>query len=137
MFGKKAEALPPMDIDKVDTIIGKGTEIKGNVHASGVLRVDGKVEGEVQTAGDVVVGETGVVMAGICARHIMVAGEIRGNITAQGKLEITPTGKVFGDIKVSNLNINEGAVFEGKCEMTREAGRPKTEPKPSPGPEKA
>jgi cytoskeletal protein CcmA (bactofilin family) len=126
MFGRKNTPMPPIDMDKVDSIIGKGTEIKGNINASGVLRIDGKIEGGVKTVGDLIVGDTGVVSADISARHITVAGEVRGNITAQGKLELTNTAKVFGDVKVQQLNISDGALFDGKCEMKKEDSKLKT-----------
>lgn len=120
MFGKKNGNVPPaVNTDKVDTVIGKGTEIKGTLNGAGVLRIDGNVEGEINIDGDVVIGETGKVMADINARHITVAGETTGNISAEGKLEIISTGKVYGDIDVMHLVINDGAVFEGKCEMNK------------------
>lgn len=122
MFGKRNEPAPPaVNTDKVDTFIGKGTEFKGTLNATGVLRIDGKVEGEVNTTGDVVIGETGRVEADIKTRHVTTAGEVRGNISAEGKLEIISTGKIYGDIKVMHLVINDGAVFEGKCEMLKKS----------------
>jgi cytoskeletal protein CcmA (bactofilin family) len=121
MFGKKEqESTNIRNIDKVDTIIGKGTEIKGSVEGTGVIRVDGKIEGDIHTSGDVIVGETGKVYADIKARHVTAAGEVHGNIQAQGKLEIIAKGKVYGDIQVSSLVINDGAIFEGKSEMIKE-----------------
>ncbi|MDI3533955.1 MAG: hypothetical protein PWQ82_320 [Thermosediminibacterales bacterium] len=122
MFGKKNGTAPPaVNTDKVDTVIGKGTEIKGTLNGTGVLRIDGKVEGEININGDLVIGETGKVMADINARHVTAAGEITGNISAEGKLEIISTGKVYGDINVMHLVINDGAVFEGKCEMNKKS----------------
>lgn len=115
MFRRKDSAN--INMDKIDTVIGRETEIKGTVTAKGVVRVDGKIEGHIVNQGDVVVGEGAVILAEIKARHVTVAGEIRGNITAEGKLEILGSGKVHGNIQVQNLVIGEGAVFRGKSEM--------------------
>lgn len=122
MFGKKNDIPPKLNTDKVDTIIGKDTEFNGTFHARGVIRIDGKVDGEILTQGDIIVGETGKIIGDIKARHITLAGEMHGNAIVQGRLEITSTGKLFGDIEVSNLVVNDGAVFDGKCEMKNDKG---------------
>lgn len=115
MFKKKEE----IDVTKVDTVIGKDTIINGTMESKGILRVDGKLQGELTTSGDVIVAEGGQVEAGIKARNISIAGTVNGNIDASGLLEILPTGKLFGDIKVAKLAIGDGAVFRGACEMRR------------------
>ncbi len=113
MFGKKEEA----NFEKVDTLIGKETVFEGNLNAKGTLRVDGKVIGEITCQGDIVVGESGFVEAGIKARHILVAGVIKGNVSAQGKVELASTGNIKGDINVASLIIDDGAALEGNCSM--------------------
>ncbi len=115
MFKKKEE----LDFAKVDTIIGKDTELNGNVNGKGILRVDGRLVGELNQNGDVFVGETGIIDANIKARHITIAGTVNGDIEGTGLLELLPTARLFGDIKVQNLSIGDGAVFKGSCEMKR------------------
>lgn len=122
--GKKQESV---NLDKIDTLVGAGTEFNGTLVAKGTLRVDGKVEGKIITEGDVVVGEGGNIIADIEARNIVISGEIRGNIIASSSLELMPTGKVYGDISVKNLQIADGAVFEGKCDMTGNKANTKKE----------
>lgn len=132
MFRK--DITPTTDQDKVNTLIGVGTEIKGSVKATGGIRIDGRVDGEVLHEGDLIVGEEGVVQANIKTRNATVAGEVRGNIEASGRVEIVSTGKVLGDIVVATLVINEGAVFDGNCQMGQAEGgevqtrRPKDRP---------
>jgi cytoskeletal protein CcmA (bactofilin family) len=116
VFGRKESAS--INVDKIDTVIGRETEIKGTVNANGIIRIDGKIEGHLVNQGDVVVGEGAFILADVKARHVTVAGEIKGNVTAEGKLEILSTGKVHGNIQVQNLVIGEGAVFKGKSEMS-------------------
>lgn len=131
MFKKGTGGGP--SLDKVDTIIGKGTEFKGTLSSSGVIRVDGRFEGEILHRGDLVVGETGFVTANIKARHVTIAGEVRGNVEAEGKLELITSGRLFGDIKVAALVIGDGAVFRGSSEMRQ----PEKVAAPTPAPRRA
>jgi cytoskeletal protein CcmA (bactofilin family) len=108
----------------VDTVIGKETEVKGSISSTGVIRIDGKVEGEIAHKGDVIVGETGRIAANITARNLAVAGSVSGNIDASGKLELLPSARVVGDIKTGSLLISEGALFKGRSEMVTPEERP-------------
>lgn len=113
MFSKKEE----IDTTRIDTIVGKDTVIDGTIEAKGVLRVEGKVTGELNTNGDIIVASGGVVEAEIKCRSISIAGTIRGNIESTGVLAMEPTGKLYGDISVAKLSIGDGAVFHGACKM--------------------
>lgn len=115
MFGNKR--APVFTSDQVETIIGQDTQFKGTITAGGTIRIDGQVEGEVVAKGDIVIGETGVVKAQIQARNATIAGSLTGNADVSDKLELTPTAKLYGDIKTGILSIGEGAVFKGACEM--------------------
>ncbi len=120
MFRKDISPAPEQD--KVNTLIGVGTEIKGTVKATGGIRIDGRVDGEILHEGDLVVGEEGVVEATIKTRNATIAGEVKGNVEASGRVEIVSTGKLYGDIIVTTLIINEGAVFDGNCQMRQAEG---------------
>ncbi len=109
----------PIGTDRVETIIGKETVFTGKLVASGTLRVDGRVEGEIISQGDVVVGEGGQVTAQIQARNLLLAGRVKGNVTANGRLEIAATGRLEGDVQVGGLVVEDGAVFLGNCSMTK------------------
>jgi len=113
VFKKKEEVA----YDKIETLIGRGTQFQGVITAQGTVRVDGVFTGEIKTQGDVVIGDDGTLEANVEARNVLISGQIKGNLTATGKIELTPTGKVIGDIKVKNLIIDEGAVFRGSCLM--------------------
>lgn len=106
---------------KVDTYIGKGARVQGTVSVSGTVRVDGFVDGVVEAEKDVIVGEGGLVTASITATNVTIAGELRGNVKASGRLEIARTGKVLGDVAMASFVVEEGAVFLGKCEMLKTA----------------
>ncbi len=113
MFRRDSDA----GLDRVETVIGRGAHLNGTFTGAGTLRIDGKVEGQVVHRGDVVVGETGLVEASIQARNVTIAGEVRGTVEAEGKLELVSTGKLTGDIKVAALIVNDGAYFQGSSTM--------------------
>jgi cytoskeletal protein CcmA (bactofilin family) len=117
MFGNKRAPILPGFSDQIETIIGKDTQFKGTIRATGTIRIDGQVEGEISTKGDVVIGETGAIKAQIQARSATIAGSVLGNADITDKLELTSTAKLNGDIKTGVLIIGEGAVFKGACEM--------------------
>lgn len=108
------------NIEKVDTIIGKGTSFQGTTNATGTVRIDGEYKGEIKAKGDVIIGDTGRVEATVEARNVIVAGHLRGNIQAQGKVDLSSTAKLYGDMRVKNLLIEEGAVFKGNCVMDKD-----------------
>jgi len=108
---------------KVDTYIGKGARVQGTVSVSGTVRVDGFVDGVVEAEKDVVVGQGGLVTASVTAANVTVAGELRGNVKASGRLEIARTGKVLGDVAIASFVVEEGAAFLGKCEMLKTDAR--------------
>lgn len=119
VFGKKSGPAP-VNFEKMDTILGKDTLFQGAINATGTVRIDGEYKGEIKAKGDLVIGESGRVEATVEARNVLVAGYLRGNIIAQGKVDLAPTAKLYGDMKVKNLLIEEGAVFKGNCLMERE-----------------
>ncbi len=113
----QAPAGPP-DPGAVQTIVGKGTEVKGDLKGSGSLRVDGRVEGTIQTTGDLIVGEGGVVVADVQAASVLVAGEVQGQVHATARLELAASGRIRGDVETPILVVNEGGRLDGKCAMT-------------------
>lgn len=108
----------------IETIIGKGTAMNGNIASNGNLRLDGALEGNIETSGHVVIGATGVVTGNISAASLDVAGSVTGNVTTVGNLSIHPTGQLVGDVRVKSLNIADGGVFRGRSEMDLHAAAP-------------
>lgn len=114
MFKKPPLETPP---DKVNTVIGKETCFKGTIKAKGLIRIDGEMEGVIETQGDVVIGENGKVNLELKARHVAIAGRFEGNLEAEGKLEIKSSGVIIGSVKTNGLLVDDGAVFSGSMEM--------------------
>ena len=109
---------------KIDNIIGPNTSFDGHLKAEGNVRVDGYLEGSLETKGNVIIGEAAKVTADITASNVQVWGAVKGNICASGRLEILPSGRVWGEIKVSSLLIDEGGLFRGKSVMAGEDKEP-------------
>ncbi len=103
--------------NKVDTIIGKDTRFKGSINGKGLIRIDGEAEGSISNKGDVIIGENGKVAVELTARNITIAGHYKGNLEAEGKLELKKTATAIGTFKVNKLLIEQGATLSGNLEM--------------------
>lgn len=113
--------------DKVETIIGAGVTVKGEIIASSPVRIDGVVDGSIRCESDVYVGQEAKVFADIDAKNVSIAGEVHGNIRAQMCLRISATGKVYGDVKATTLAIAQGAAFCGMSQMNEPAAQGKAD----------
>lgn len=102
---------------EVKTIIGSGTEVKGDIRSSDSLRIDGRIEGTISCEKDLIIGEEGEVVAEISATNVVISGKVKGNIKAKGKVEILGKGYVKGDITALSLVVTNGVFFEGRCFM--------------------
>jgi len=103
--------------DQINAFLGKGTEFEGKLSFSGAVRIDGRFKGEIFTEGTLILGEAAVVESDIEASHIIISGEVHGNILAKSRIEIHAPGRVFGNIQAPVVTIDEGVVFEGNCQM--------------------
>ena len=101
-------------------IISHGSRFEGKITSSGSLRVDGQVNGDVSLTGDLVIGANGEITGNIDAQAVTVGGKITGNINVKNKLVLEGKARIKGDIHASKLVIDEGAIFDGKCEMSGE-----------------
>ena len=93
---------------------------KANLSGDEDLRIDGQVEGGVQLANhELTIGETGRVQAQLFARSIVVTGQVTGNLTATERVEIQVNGVVEGDVHSPRLIVADGAVLNGRIEMSQ------------------
>ena len=99
-------------------VLGANTSCRGILKSDGNIRVDGLFQGRIETAGNVIVGPDATVLADIVANTVQVWGAVRGQIVARGRLEVLPSGRVWGDVEVSSLLVDEGGTFRGQCLMT-------------------
>ena len=92
MFRKRSEPVNKVSPNKIDTILGKNAQFSGKIQSSGLLRLEGKFDGEIECEQDLIITESGKVNAELKARNAVIAGTYKGNISLKGKLEITPVG---------------------------------------------
>jgi cytoskeletal protein CcmA (bactofilin family) len=95
-------------------VLSSDVEIKGNVKFADDLVVDGKIEGEINSDGNLTVGENARLKAEIKTSTVVVYGKVHGNITASSRVELKASAEVVGDIKTKTLSIEAGAIFVGK-----------------------
>ena len=114
MFGGKS--TKPQN--RIDSLIGEGTTVEGNVIFSGGLRIDGKVKGSVVAADDepstVVLSERARVEGEIRVSHAVVNGTVQGPVHAMEYVELQPKCNVTGDVHYRTLEIQLGAVVQGR-----------------------
>jgi cytoskeletal protein CcmA (bactofilin family) len=104
-------------IERVTSVLGPGINWKGDLRGSGGVRIEGSFEGEINIRGLIVIGETGRVSCEMMqANSVIVAGAVKGNITAE-KLEIRSTGRVWGDVTTVAFATEEGAFLRGQVRM--------------------
>jgi cytoskeletal protein CcmA (bactofilin family) len=114
--------------DEICALLGEDTEFNGSLKFYGTIRIDGNFSGEIQGEGTLVVGEKGRLESNVRVSQIDVSGEVKGNIVADQKIELRPSGRVSGDILSPTVIINEGAVFDGNCRTRSVGGEEETEP---------
>jgi cytoskeletal protein CcmA (bactofilin family) len=105
----------------LNTVIGNGTYVKGEVRVESNIRVDGKFEGVLKANDTLVVGSTGELNAEIRVKNATVGGKIEGNLVATNSVVLEQNSELRGDLKTKSLIINEGAQLNGNCIMGEEA----------------
>ena len=119
MFKKNKEQQPlEINQQEISTIIGEGYVFTGELRGASVIRIEGKIIGNVNVEGGVVLGEKGKIEGDIHTRSAIIYGTISGNVKAT-QLEIKKTGCVNGDITTDTLEIELGAQYNGKLNMQR------------------
>lgn len=121
MFGKETDAVPPAADARGTSILAQGCKFKGEVVASGTLRVEGELEGKINKPESLVIGKTGIIRGDVEVKNAIVGGHVYGNIIAENKIELQGGSHVEGDIKTRRLVIDEGVYFEGNCSMGADA----------------
>lgn len=115
MFASKRRNLPQ---NSIDSLIGVGTRIEGNVVFKGGLRVDGEVRGNITSEGGrdgtLVVSEKASVEGAINVGHVVINGVVIGPIVAAESLELLPSARVTGDVEYHQIEMQQGAVIQGR-----------------------
>jgi cytoskeletal protein CcmA (bactofilin family) len=118
MFGGARQAKPSR-AREFTSHVNDGTEVEGKITFTGTVLLNGRVRGEIVSNDALVVGEKAVINASIRGVIVEVSGEVVGNITATDRIELHPSCRVYGDIEAPVVIIDEGALLEGQCRMTK------------------
>jgi cytoskeletal protein CcmA (bactofilin family) len=114
MFEKNEGAR---DLKSAETVIGSSVKVEGNFAGEGDVIVEGIVLGNLKTAKNLKIGDQAKVKADVEAENIFIAGEIRGNVKCRGRLEMTGSARILGNVETNVLQVEAGAVLNGKCSM--------------------
>jgi len=128
MLGKKpAPTVVEKPTDKIDTLIGPNTEIKGDVIFSGGLRVDGKLSGNVSAQDSsnkslLTISDQGEVNGNVKVPHVIINGLVNGNVSSSGKVLLQSRAKIVGDVFYSSIEMELGATVNGSmvCETAKD-----------------
>ncbi len=99
----------------VNSIVGEGTRLNGELDLNGLLRIDGDFTGTIKTNGKVLIGKNGRAKCTITASTVVVGGAVRGNIYSSEKVIILSSGIMIGNIYTPRLIVEEGVILDGNC----------------------
>jgi len=102
---------------RISGIIGPDTEFTGDIRFKDTFRIDGKFKGKILEGNTLIIGENSDIEADIDVSNISINGRVNGKIVAKERIEIFSKGKVTGTITAPKLVIEEGAFFQGTCQM--------------------
>lgn len=106
----------------VNGFIDKGSHVRGDLTFEETFRIDGRFDGKIRSGSELVIGDAAEVTADIEVGRVTVNGNLKGSIRASERVELLAHARVFGDVVTPILRIEEGAVFQGSCQMGEEAG---------------
>jgi cytoskeletal protein CcmA (bactofilin family) len=107
----------PKGMGRVDTLIGEGTSLRGSYNSKNSIRIDGEIYGNVTSEDGIIVGDKGMIRGNVIAKSIVIGGKVKGNVTAYQRLELQGGAQLEGDIVAPVFVVEEGAMFEGNCQM--------------------
>lgn len=99
--------------------IAKGTTIEGNFKAQSNIRLEGIIEGDVECLGRIVLSDKAQIKGQVHCHTILCKGQVTGNIVARDTIHLHATAIVTGDITYQKLQIDEGAIFNGRATAAR------------------
>lgn len=114
MFNEK-KSVVSADVER--NIIASNTRINGNIESDGDFRIDGTVEGDLQTKARVVIGKNGFIKGSVHCANADIEGKFEGNLKVSETLSLSSTADVSGEILIGKLSVEPGASLNGTCSM--------------------
>lgn len=112
-------------------MIGEGTVFEGTLRSESDVRISGRIVGKLHVGGKAIVATEGVVEGEMVATNAEVAGSVQGEIKIKELLVLKGSARIDGNIEANRLIVEEGSIFNGKCQMTKDAGKAKVHAVPS------
>ncbi|MDZ4288492.1 MAG: polymer-forming cytoskeletal protein [Prosthecobacter sp.] len=103
-------------------------EIKGSITFGKQLSIEGKVEGDVISTGDLTIGESGMVKGQVKTCNVVIFGKVEGNVTVQERCQAKSTATILGDVTAGAFSADEGATFVGRSRVGKQAGATAAKP---------
>ena len=114
---KRSKEKASTPVETIDTLVGSGSILQGDLEFVGGLRIDGHVKGHISAQdtnnGTLVLSESGIVEGDINVPHVIVNGSVKGNIVSSGQVELQSHARVNGDIHYTSVEMALGAVLNG------------------------
>jgi cytoskeletal protein CcmA (bactofilin family) len=103
--------------------VGEEVAFKGTIKYQGTVRVDGRLEGEIYTDGNLIIGQKAVITAKIEAGTVTCQGRITGEVLAKNRVKLLSPAVFDGTITTPSLSMDEGVIFNGSCNMSQKGER--------------
>lgn len=107
-----------LEDEDFDTILSEDIDFSGTLVFEKPFLIRGRLSGEIESQGLLVIDEGAVVEANINAAKVVIRGSVKGNVTATEKMELSATGKLAGNVTAPEVSMETGCVFNGLCAMT-------------------
>lgn len=99
----------------INTLIGNGSFIKGNLRINGFIRIDGDIDGDINTDGAVIISERAKIRGNLTAKSAIVGGIILGDISVAEGVKLLSSSAVIGNIIAKKVQMEEDVIFQGHC----------------------
>lgn len=116
--------------DKIISIIGPGMHVVGDCHSTDTVRIEGRLEGSVRADKAVVVGEGGQVTGDIQTQDAVIAGQVKGALDVDSRLELHATCVIDGEVRAKRIRLDEGGIVNGNVSIGPKDAPPATAPQP-------
>lgn len=135
---EKPDAKPNASAEAALSIIAFGMKVHGDIDTTGVIKIEGTIEGTIRGARQVLIGRQGEIKGDVHAREVVIGGKIDGTITASERVEVQGTSAITGDVYTKSIVVQEGGRINGAVRMDEAiravsgGGGSKVESKPGP-----
>ena len=119
MFDVKDTDFFDLEDDAFDTIVEDDISFTGNIKIKKTFMIRGKVNGNIDSEGDIVIDTDAIVNANITAERVLIRGQVKGNVIGNKLIFVTASGTLDGDITTGKVVLEPGCTFTGKCTMVK------------------